>query len=259
MPLGTPVLTASTNPAGYVTLTLACSGATRGSIRRITPTGSISVRDSEDIDLVTGVYFVNDYEIPQSVTLDYYAEATNGTQTATTQIVSITGLNRGVDWIAPFGSPLSGMAINVEGVDDLTSPSMRDVAKVLNRRDPVVVNWGRTLPEGNIRFITLEDDERIAFRSMLDSGRTLLFQPRIGFGFEEPLYLSVGDAVEQRVSTAGAEPARVWECQVTLTGPPPPQFVIPVGQTWQNKKDSTFTWTYWTATGQTWLEFAGVA
>lgn len=257
MALGTPTLTVTVNPAGYATLVLSCTGATLGSIRRITPDGSVPVRGAQNVDMNLGVFFTADYEIPQSTLLSYYAEVTNGTSTATTPVMSAPGLNRRCDWLAPFGSPLNGMEVHVEGLDDVTYESTADTVNPLNRRDPVVVSWGRHMGTTTWKFITLDDNERIQLMSMLNSGRTLMLQPRVGFGYEEPLYLAVGAVREKRPSSYGGEPARQWELEVSFTAPPPPQFVIALGDTWQDVLLDGHDWAYWAARA-TWLDLTGV-
>lgn len=258
MPLGTPTLTVEVDQQGYTVLVLSCTGATTGTIKRVTPSGSINVRGATNADLTSGTVYCTDYEIPQSLELSYWAEVKDATTSRTTEVVTVGGLNRGVDWIAPLGEPLNGMAVNVEQVDTLTYETTSDVAKVLNRRDPVVVTWGRHLPRGEITLITLTDQERIDLHAVLGSGRLILFQPRIGYGFEEPLYLAVSEVREVRPAALGREQARRWGLDVQLTAPPPPQFTINLGDTWQDVLDSGDTWQDVLQAGGTWFDLTGV-
>lgn len=258
MPLGTPTLTVEVNPAGYTILVLTCTGATTGTIKRVTPQGSINVRGATNSDLSSGTIYSSDYEIPQSYEISYWAEVGDGTTTKTTGVVTAGGLNRGVDWLAPLGEPLNGMAINVESIESLTYETTSDTALILNRRDPVVVTWGRHLPRGEITFITLTDQERLDLHAVLASARIVLFQPRIGFGFEEPLFLSVGEVREERPAALGREQARRWSLDVQLTAPPPPQFTINLGALWQDVLASGDTWNDIFQAGGTWFDLTGV-
>lgn len=258
MPLGTPTLAVTVDPDGFVVLVLSCTGATKGTIKRVTPSGSINVRDGLDRDMTSGLVYVSDYEIPQSVELSYWAQVTDGTATASTAVITVPGLDRGVDWIAPLGDPLDGMAVNVEQIDDLTYETTQDTAKVLNRPDPVVVTWGRHLPRGTLTLITLNDNERVAMQTALNSARILLFQPRIGFGFEEPLFLSVDDVREIRPAALGREQARRWQLEFQQVAPPPPQFTIAFGTTWQEVLAANLTWTQRQQAALTWRQLTGV-
>jgi hypothetical protein len=258
MPLGTPTLTVETNSAGYTVLVLSCSGATAGTIRRVTPAGSIKVRGATDVSMVSGAFYVSDYEIPQSYELAYWGEVTDGTTTKTTQVITAPGLNRGVDWIAPLGEPLNGMEVNVETVGDLMYETTSDKAFILNRRDPVVITWGRHMPATTIALVTLTDEQRIGLQAVLSSARIVLFQPRIGYGFEEPLFLSIGNVKEFRPAALGREQARRWELDCQLTGPPPPQFTINLGDSWQDILDAGDDWTHYLQAGGTWFDLTGV-
>lgn len=258
MPLGTPTLTVELNAAGYTVLVLSCTGATTGTIKRVTPAGSINVRGATNADLSSGTVYCTDYEIPQSYELSYWAEVKDASTSKTTAVVTVGGLNRGVDWVAPLGEPLNGMAVNVESIESLTYETTSDTAMVLNRRDPVVVTWGRHLPRGEISLITLTDQQRIDLQAVLSSGRLLLFQPRIGFGFEEPLYLAVSEVREVRPAALGREQARRWSLDVQLTAPPPPQFTIALGNSWQDVVDSGDLWDDVFQAGGTWFDLTGV-
>lgn len=258
MPLGTPTLTVEVDQQGYSVLVLSCTGATTGTIKRVTPQGSINVRGATNADLSSGTIYCTDYEIPQSFELSYWAEVKDANTSSTTLVVTVNGLNRGVDWIAPLGEPLNGIPINVESIDTLTHQTTSDVAKVLNRPDPVVVTWGRHLPRGEINLITLTDQERIDLHAVLESGRLVLFQPRIGFGFEEPLYLAISDVRESRPAALGREQARKWSLDVQLTAPPPPQFTINLGDNWQEVLDSGDLWNDLLQAGGTWFDLTGV-
>jgi hypothetical protein len=258
VPLGTPTLTVEVDQAGYVVLVLSCTGAVTGTIKRVTPSGSINVRGALDASLSSGTIYCSDYEIPQSYELSYWAEVKDASTTKTTGVVTVGGLNRGVDWIAPLGEPLNGMAVNVERIDTLSYDTTSDTAKILNRRDPVVVTWGRHLPRGEISFVTLTDQERVDMHAVLGSGRLVLFQPRVGFGFEEPLFMAVGEVREERLAALGREQARRWSLDVQLTAPPPPQFTINLGDSWQDVLDAGDTWNELLQAGGTWFDLTGV-
>lgn len=265
MPLGTPALSATlvrTNEdLYYVGLVLTCNGATKASIRRVSASGqSLAVRGADNV-AINQLLTVSDYEIPQSATLTYWAEVTDGTSSATTQSIEIAGFDRKADWMFPVGNPTQGVAVTVLEVDDLTYETTSDTAKVLNRADPVVVSWGRHLGRGTIRIATLTESDRREFFSLVSSGRVVAFQPRNGYGFDDLMFMSVNDVRETRASRRGAEPVRIWELDFQFVAAPPAKFTIVFGDRWQDIADeyaSVDGWSQLLASGKSWRQVTGV-
>ena len=263
MPLAQPTIVVAAAPELFAaTIIVTAPGATRATVYRKNNNpyiGASPVRSATDVPISGGFWYGTDWEIPQSDTLSYYVQVTDGNETVNSLITTVPGLDLGYDRISVFDSPLTGMKINVEGVADLTHKVIQESARPLGRRDTVTVTYGRSMPEGVLRFITLSDDERIEFLRIVSEGKTIMFQPRKNYGFEEPLFLSVGDVKEGRPSKFGGEPSRVFECDVVSTLPPPAQFEIPIGSLWIDKADSGLTWNDVATSGVTWLEWAQVS
>jgi hypothetical protein len=257
MPLGTPTLTATTNPAGYVELSVSCSGATTVTIQRTSASGSHPVRGAVDADITSGAVIAADWEIPQASTYTYVATVTGDGTTVSSDPVETEGIDRGGDYIAALGAPFSGTLINVESLTQEERAAQQDVVTVLGRHDPVVVTFGRTWMRGDLVLISLTDEERNALENIFADGRLVLFQPRIGVGYDEPLFLAAANVTVERVSTNAYEPARRWNIEVQRIEAPPATFSIPVGTTWQQRVASGATWSYWSSAG-TWLDLAGV-
>lgn len=252
-------LTAITNPAGWVELTVTADPGEYETVTvsRLTASGSRVVRDASDADISSGVFYVTDFELPQSTSLSYVATLVSGSTTTTTDVVVTDGIARTGDYLASVGSPLSGVAVNVEGIPEEATEIIADTARVLNRPDPVVVSYGRLYWAGELKLITLTDAERIALDRILQTGKIVMFSARPGYGYEDVLYFAVGKVTRSRPSTAGAEQARQWTLEVQRVESPPPQFSIAAGVTWQERAD-TSTWLYWNVSATSWLDFAGV-
>lgn len=257
MALGTPVLTVTTNPAGYVELVVTCGDATTVTIQRITETGSVTVRGAKDADIASGVFYISDYEIPQAISYTYVASVSDGSTVASTDQVDTVGIDRGGDYIAAVAAPFSGTLINVESLTQEDLETQSDRVVVLGRPDPVVVTFGRTWMSGNLVLISLTDAERKALETIFSSGRLVMFSPRIGVGYDEVLFLAPGDISVERVSKIAYEPARRWQVQVQRVAPPPPTAAMPVGASWQERVDEGDTWSYWASNGS-FIELAGI-
>jgi len=253
-----PTLTATLDPAGFVELVVTCENALQCTITRSTPTGSRGVRGAFNANIETGVLIVGDYEIPQAETYTYTATVTDGTTTVSTGSETIAGLDRGGDYIAAVGAPFSGTNITVESLTEEELRSQQDIVNVLGRSDPVVVTYGRTWMRAELVLLSLTEAERNALENIFEGGRLILFSPRIGVGYDDLLFLAAGDVTVQRVSRIAHEPARRWTISVQKVVAPPPTFSIPIGSSWQQRKDANSTWSYWSTTAS-WLEFAGVA
>jgi hypothetical protein len=257
MALGTPTLTATTNPAGYVELVATCTDAQTVTIQRYTAAGSVVVRMAKNADITSGVFYISDYEIPQATSYTYIATVSDGTDSATTDEVEVEGINRGGDYIAAVAAPFSGTVINVESFAQEQLRAQADTVTVLGRPDPVVVTFGRTWLNGTLNLISLTDSERQQLQTIFASGRLVMFAPRIGVGYDDVLFLAAGDIDIERVSRVAYEPARRWIVQVQRVAPPPPTASMPVGTTWQERLNEGDTWSYWASNG-TFIELAGI-
>jgi hypothetical protein len=257
MALGIPTLTATTNPAGYVELVVTCTDASNVTIQRYTPGGSTPVRMAKNADITSGVFYIADYEIPQATSYTYIATVTDGTDNTTTEPIEVEGINRGGDYIAAVSAPFSGTVINVESFTQEQLRSQSDTVNVLGRPDPVVVTFGRTWFNGTLNLISLTDAERHALATIFQSGRLVLFAPRIGVGYDDVLFLAAGDIDVERVSRSAYEPARRWIIQVQRVAPPPPTALMPVGTTWQQRILEEHSWAFWASTG-TFIDLAGI-
>lgn len=255
MPLGVPSLTATLNNAGFVTLVAQCTAAATVTITRTIGGSTVDVVTAGD--MTAGGYIHADYDLPQATTYTYRATVDDGIFTATTAPVTISGLDRGGDYIAAFADPFNGTVINVESFTEDELRAQNDEVTVLGRPDPVVVAFGRTWARGELVLISTTDEERHALESIFETGRLVVFQARRGAGIDRALYLAPGDVSVQRVSRMAFEPARRWLVNVQRVAAPPAEFTVPFGQSWQDVVDAGYDWSWWDANGS-FLDLAGV-
>lgn len=257
MALGTPTLTATLDPLGFVQLVATCDNATTVTIQRILDGGSTTVRTAKNADISGGTFYVADWEIPQADTYTYVATVTDGTDFASTDTITINGIDRGGDYVAALTAPFNGTLIAVESFTENRLAPQADTATVLGRPDPVTVHFGRSWLAGELVLISLTDEERRDLQTIVDSCGLLLFAPRKGVGIDDVLFFSVGDVTVERVALNAYEPARRWRLAVQRVAAPPATFAIPLGTTWQERVDEGETWSWWAANG-TFFELAGL-
>lgn len=207
-----------------------------------------------------GLWVGTDYEAPPGRPLSYSAEITDGVDTVVIGPAAATGMtDYGGDFIMPVGNPLLGTNVFVEknGIGDLTRQIIRDIQPVLNRPSPVAVSYGRRHVQGTITLVTLETADSQQLLQILNFPVVMLMG-RTGYGFTQPLYVSIGDVVEQRTSGLGAEPSRRWILDCSQVDRPPPDFpYIVVGQDWQTFIDGSDTWGDLDSTYPSFYEMAG--
>lgn len=257
MALGTPTLTATTDPLGFVELVVTCTGATTVTIQRTYIGGSTTVRGAKDADITSGTFYVGDWEVPQADSYTYVATVSDGDSFTSTDPVTVDGIDRGGDYVAALTAPFNGTLIAVESFTENRLAPQADTATILGRPDPVTVHFGRSWLAGELVLISLTDEERRDLQSIVDSCGLLLFAPRKNVGIDDVLFFSVGDVTIERVALNAYEPARRWRLAVQRVAAPPASFTIPLGTTWQERVDEGDTWSYWSAAG-TFFDLAGL-
>lgn len=244
----------------HIEFSIFATGMTSLTVYRVNPGGNITVRGAEDVaptgaDLWAGA----EYEAPQGADLTYGADLTDGA-TVFTITANVNGqVDYGGDFIMPVGNPNLGTNITIEagGIAPLVRDVVQDIQPVLNRRSPVVVSFGRRYFQSEFRILTLSDVQRANLESLL-SYPVLFFVARANYGFDEPLYLAVGRAEEERTSPLGAEDSRRWYLQVTRVDRPPADYAgTQIGDSWQTVKDVPNTWTTVSANYTDWYDVAG--
>lgn len=242
----------------FVALSIVTADFDTVTVERVGPAGAVTLRGGLEADISGGLWNGYDFEAPQGVPLVYRATLSDGVDTQVAFVTATGVVDYGGDWLMPVGRTELGTNIIVEknGIAGLTRDVIRDVVKVVNRPSPTVVSWGRSTFSGQFTFLTLTDAERIRFQQIIDYP-TLMFVARPGFGFEEPVFLSVGSVTEYRTTGMGSETSRRWVLDVQEIARPPALYVPPA---------PTVTWGTWEASGDTWgdipftttwFEFAG--
>ena len=267
MALGTITFTAvavnriySAQPS-YVDLVVQCDGGTEFTIERnlVVGTGSVIVRGA-DHAAATGpdLFHKVDHEPPAGYPLNYTVTVSDGVDTATAY-AQAEPVDHGGDWLMPVSRPELGMLITVEkgGAGALQRDLQHSTATVINRSDPVVVSFGRKMWKGTWTLLTLNDDERVKFLQVLLYSH-LMFTPRPGFGFEEPIFCVMGEVTEQRVVGWGGETARRWGVEVIQIARPPATYVPPPPQhTWQSRLTEASTWAEVVNSFVDWFDYSG--
>jgi hypothetical protein len=243
----------------YVELTVAVTGATNITITRFDSSGRpVTVRGANNSPITGGLWHGFDWEAPQGRPILYRVTVTDGVAVATKDATA-QPVDYGGDWLMPVGRHELGMNVYVEydGVGGLERPVIRDVIQIVNRPSPIVVSWGRQMWNGTITFVTLEDGERNRFVSLIQYP-ILMFAPRVGYGFDEPVFASVGSVTEERTTGLGYEPSRRWNVDLQQIQRPPAHYVEPPPAfTWQTRKDEADQWGAVIADGHTWFGYAG--
>jgi len=104
----------------------------------------------------------------------------------------------------------------------------------------------------------LEDEDRATLEGILYDARVVVFCPREGAGYYQPLYFSVGDVTAERISAFALERSRRWTMDVQQIASPPAMYeVSPVGQTWDDVKADGETWSQKRIAGDTWRDLVG--
>jgi hypothetical protein len=247
--------------ASYVDLIVQCNGATNFTIERtkLVGTGKVIVRGADSAD-PTGpdTLHAYDYEAPVGVPLTYTAIVTDGTTTAQMTITA-DPVDNGGDWLMPVARPELGMIINVEkgGVGALARNLQQSTSQVINRRDPVIVTYGRSYWNGQWTLLTLNNGERTSFLSLLEFPH-LMFTPRYNYGFEEPIFCVFTETAEQRVVSWGGEEARRWACDVVQIERPPAFYIPPPpAHTWGSRLGEASTWLEVLTSYVDWFDYTG--
>jgi hypothetical protein len=267
MVLGVPTFTAVTvnritsAAASYVDLLVQCDGATSFTIERskLIGGGTVIVRGADAAD-PTGPDTLHtfDYEAPVGVPLTYTAVATDGVDSATI-VTTADPVDHGGDWLMPVARPELGMLITVEkgGVGGLSRNLQQSTSQVINRRDPVIVTYGRASWSGPWTLLTLNEGERIDFLSILEFPH-LMFTPRYKYGFEEPIFCVFTETTEQRVVSWGGEEARRWNVDVVQVERPPAYYKPPPPtHTWGSRLGEASTWQEVVSSYLDWFDYTG--
>ena len=251
MALGT--LTLTVNPREHdVEIIVDCTGMTTVTVQR----GNTPVRLMDHVpptspDLFYGV----DPEVPNG-TIGYSAEVSDGTTTKSALV--FVEMDHGGDWLMPLGLERDGILVNVESLRQHQYAVDREVVTVLGRPDPVAVTFGRHWFSGSLVLLTLSDEERLQLEANLFQSRVFVFAPRENAGYEEVLYLSVGDVTAERTSALAFEDSRRWTLEVQSVASPPANYAVePVGNSWQDIEDSGFTWAQ-RRISDTWRSLMGI-
>src|SRR5690606_5993809 len=112
---------------------------------------------------------------------------------------SATWDSNGKWWLkSPNSDPSKNMVVVPRSQPTRRRQARQEVMHVLGRRDPVVVDYGRTDWQGEIAFRLDTKDEQDALDALLELDEPLLLQAPNGEAWEDT-WLVLGDQERQRV------------------------------------------------------------
>ena len=244
----------------FVFLNVQAPGAESVTItRRTYENAEIRVRGIVNAPIVSDAFIGYDYEAPQGRNLTYTAYVTYPTDEVVTLFDDAGIVDYGGDFIMPVGRWEFGMNLFVEfdGISPKEHSMIQDTVPVLGRKGPVSISWGRLMPRGTISFLTLEEYERRRFLKIIEYP-VIMFAARSGFGYDDPVFLSLETVTEERTIGYGGETSRRWLCDVQEVDRPPATYVLPVlALSWQVILDNYADWQAAVDTQNNWYQLAG--
>ncbi|OQQ12956.1 hypothetical protein B0675_39735 [Streptomyces sp. M41(2017)] len=212
-------------------------------VYRITPDGARAlVRGTSGLvnqqAITSDILVIEDHEAPIGVSVYYRIEmrsspsAGPSSRTSAPAVLSLADINE--TWLKDPGNPQRNMRVVVQGPPDWEQPIQQSVQRVRGRRRAVVLSGIRGGLEGSLAVWTRTDEERIALRTLLSSGNTLLWQANPGMGVDD-MYVSVAGVSEGRIGGPAQEPWRTWTLPLTEQDMPVTTAVNgAAGRTWQD-------------------------
>jgi hypothetical protein len=244
----------------FVFLSIDAPGAESVTItRRTFDNAEIRVRGIVNAPIVSDGFVGYDYEAPQGRDLTYTAYVTYPDDEVITLFDDAGIVDYGGDYIMPVGRWEFGMTLFVEwdGISGKEHSMIQDTVPVLGRKGPVSVSWGRLMPRGSISFLTMEDFDRRNFLRVIEYP-VIMFVARSGFGYDDPVFLSLEVVTEERTIGYGGESSRRWICDVQEVDRPPATYVLPVlANSWQSVFDAYADWQAVKDTQSSWYQIAG--
>lgn len=212
-------------------------------VSRITPDGARAlVRGTSGLislqPITSDTLVIEDHEAPIGVSVYYrieiYQTPSSGVSSRSSGRVTLTLADINEAWLKDPGNPQRNMRVVVQAAPDWEQPIQQSVQRVRGRRRAVVLSGIRGGLEGSLAVWTRSDEERIALRTLLSSGNTLLWQANPGMGVDD-MYVSVAGVTEGRIGGPAQEPWRTWTLPLTEQDMPVTTAVNgAAGRTWQD-------------------------
>lgn len=259
-------------------------------LNRVTPDGVSTPVRNNPVILSDGQALFYDDEAPLNTAVSYVATNQSGTVSLSSSNVIITG--SGVVGQPEFGwlkdpiQPTNDVPLNFYlqsfdqscvpitgvGVFNWSDESLADASGEFSRVDnayPTTVAMKRKSAQLTLMFTTLQLSDITRLKNILASGRVLLLQVPMSYGWGLATYGSeyvhVRDIVIGRPNLSNRHHTeRLWALPVTLELAPADLGSYAVGSnnvgggrsTWGVMKASSLTWAQLAATGKTWTELA---
>lgn len=218
--------------------------------------GSLGLVDRQvtNGDLMT----IEDYEAPLEAPVSYQAEvrspgATTVREYHNTEVVRLTHDDANMVWLKDVLEPQRNLAVVAKTPPSWSRSVEQGEFRVRGRRNTVVLSDVRAGLQGELEVITRDDGERQHLHWLLNTGHALLFQAAPGMGVDD-MYVSVGEAGENRVVSYAREPWRTWSLPLTEVDRPTGGSAGSAGRTWQDIRVENATWGDVLAKYDTWLD-----
>ena len=193
-------------PTGYLTLYRTPEGGREQ-----------AVGGAQSVDVSTA-FSVKDYEAPQRIYLSYRGEVVDGDGTVIDTIPDTQCSGRiahAGDWLFPTSSPIDGRVVIVESQLEREIEVVADVAKVINRSDPVVLLDANQWWSGKLSLLTTTLDDEAWLENILLAGQVIGFCPyEPVYGYRETQFFVVTKVGVARFVRRATEQVRRWRLEV---------------------------------------------
>lgn len=198
------------------------------------------------VAVTSDLMVIEDAEAPLLVPVSYRVELVDpvggGTQTRTSDMVTVPHDDINEAWLKDVGNPQRNVEIMVKSAPNWQRAIERGVYRVAGRRNAVVLSDVLGGLEGDLVIWTRSDEERKALHYLLDPGHIILWQAAPGMGVDD-MYVSVGQPTEARVGGPAMEPWREWTLPLSEVDMPTTVGVNgSAGRTWQDILTEFATW-----------------
>jgi hypothetical protein len=231
-------------------------------VYRVTPDGARAVVRGPDgmldqISITSDAYAITDYEAPLGIPVYYQAEirdpatGTIASYRATSTV--LLPVEASACWLKDPVEPQRNTLLLGRTPPTWQRSIDAGEFRVRGRRNTVVLTDVRGGLSGEMALYTRSDSERAALHWLLDTGHPLLVQTGPGTGIED-MYVQVGEATEQRITSHAPEGWRTWTLNLTQVDRPTGGQAGSALRTWQDVRVENATWGDVLGRYASWLE-----
>ncbi|MBA0054300.1 hypothetical protein E0L36_26645 [Streptomyces sp. AJS327] len=202
---------------------------------------------------------IEDYECPIGARVWYWAQWSRAN--GTTVVNVLTSLVRGpvitdpdYIWLKSPGIPALSRLVMPEAPLAWSRAARSVSYDIVGRRNPISISSRRAGRVGSLTLLTWDTSTADALDALLDSGLPCLIQAAPGLGVSGNLYVRVGDASVEPVSTYARDEARRWVLEIGEIDRPRGGIQGSAGRTWDDVEDLET----WSDVNDGYADWAGV-